>query len=269
MRRAVALLAPLLLSMAATLAGAEQVPFSAVLEIRASAGQDLYGFPLLSAQATGVAEIEAGVVRLPAGELSALVPGLSGFGGTLVNGPATFSAAGAGPGSSCPLTQVQEVCIGGGGFGGVMALNGVSQEGQALAVWGLGGSSVGSTSSGLSRVEEGTRWTQGTASAWYYVLEVDPGTPFLLSDVGSFRGLPSTFAGEGLPGFSVVTPLVVTADLPTSMKNARAVAKLRIDFGGAPVPIGGVWVLALLLALIGAMRLVFVRSSAPDLARRP
>jgi len=259
MRYRGALLASLFILAPPGVANAELFPFTAVLEISASVGADPLQFDLLSVQATGTAEISGGVVRIPAGALSAIVPDLSGFGGALVNGPATFSAGGAGPGSTCPLSHMQEICIDGGGFGGVMALAGVTHEGQALSVWGLGGTRVGSTASGLTRIEAGTRWTQGDASAWYYIPELDP-TPFRLREVGTFRGLPSTFAGAGLAGFSLVTPMVVTADQFTSADNARAVAKLRIDFGAKPVPVGGAGIIAVLLALAGAMRLGLERS---------
>lgn len=255
------LLVPLLVLAPVRIARAELVPFTGVLEIRTSVGTNPGSFQLLSVEAAGVAEIDGGVVRIPGGEFSAIVPNLSGFGGTLANGPATFAASGAGAGSSCPLTQTQEICIDGGGFGGLMALGGLTHAGQMLSVWGLGGSSPGSTASGVPRVEEGTRWTEGNAAAWYYVVEVDPATPFVLSDVGSFRGLPSTFAGEGLPGFSLVTPMVVTAGLPGSSKNVRAIAALRIDFGERSVPVGGAGILAVLLGLAGVMRLRLARAA--------
>ena len=218
-------------------------------------GVSVDSLQLLSVDVAGAADIDAGVVKIDAAEFSAVVPNVSGFGGTLINGPATFSAAGGGPGSSCPLIAMQEICIDGGAFGGVMALGGVTHEGQALFVWGLGGTHTGATASGIERVEEGTRWTEGSASAWYYVPEIDPATPFLLSGVGTFRGLPGTFAGAGSPGFSLVTPMVVTADLPTSSKNVRAVARLRVDFDAKPVPTGGAGILALLLAGAGMARL--------------
>jgi hypothetical protein len=259
MRYRAALLVSLFIWAPLSVAHAELFPFTAVLEIRASVGAEPASFELLSLQTTGTAEVDGGVVRIPSGVLSAVVPGLSGFGGALLNGPATFSAGGAGPGSTCPLARMQEICIDGGGFGGVMALAGVTHEGQALSVWGLGGTSVGSTASGLTRTEEGTRWTEGRASAWYYIFEID-GTPFRLREVGTFRGLPSTFTGTGLPGFSLVTPMVVTADSFVSLDNARAVAKLRIDFGPRPVPLGGAGVIAVLLALAGVMRLSLGRS---------
>jgi len=259
MRYGIALLASLFVLAPPGFAHAEVVRFTGVLEIQASVGVSFDGFQLLSVDVTGAAEIDGGVVRIEAAEFSAVVPNVSGFGGTLVNGPATFSAAGAGPGASCPLTRMQEICIDGGAFGGVMALGGVTHEGQALSVWGLGGIHTGSTASGVTRAEEGTRWTEGNASAWYYVPEIDPGTPFLLSGVGTFRGLPSTFAGVGLPGFSLVTPMVVTAALPTSSKNVRAVATLRVDFDAKPVPIGGAGVLAVLLVIAGMVRLRLTR----------
>jgi len=259
MRYRIALLVSLLVWAPLSAAHAELFPFTAVLEIRASVGAEPASFELLSLQTTGTAEVSNGVVRIPAGVLSAVVPGLSGFGGALVNGPATFSAGGAGSGSTCPLIRMQEICIDGGGFGGVMALAGVTHQGQALSVWGLGGTSVGSTVSGLTRMEEGTRWTEGSAFALFYIPEIDP-TPFGITEVGTFRGLPNTFVGTGLPGFSLVTPMVVTADSFVSLDNARAVAKLRIDFGPRPVPLGGTGVIAVLLALAGVMRLSLERS---------
>jgi hypothetical protein len=135
-----------------------------------------------------------------------------------------------------------------------MQLGGITQDGQLISVWGSGGTSIGSTASGVQRSVQGTRWTQGNAAVWYYVLEIDPGTPFVLSDTGSFRGLPSTFSGEGLPGFSLVTPVALTSELSTSEANVRGIARLRIDFA-RPVPVGGVGLLALLLGALGAMRL--------------
>ena len=144
-----------------------------------------------------------------------------------------------------------------------MALGGVTHEGQALSVWGLGGSKVGATASGVTRAEEGTRWTEGNAAAWYFIPEIDP-TPFAITGVGTFRGLPGAITGAGVPGFSLVTPMVVTADLPTSSKNVRAVATLRIDFGAKPVPIGGTGILAVLLVIAGVARLRFTRLAATE-----
>jgi hypothetical protein len=244
-----------LLLCAATSVGvarAETVPFDASIQIRASVGQDPVGFELISLHASGNAEIDGGVVRFPAGAVSGPIPTLSGFGGTLANGSATFSASGAGAGSTCPLSfaSPQEICIDGGGFGGVMALSGITQEGQALAVWGVGGTGM-ATVSGVPRTVEGTRWTRGGASAYFLVTELDPVTPFLLSGAGTFRGLPSTYEGPGLPGFSLVTPMVATAQLAGSSKNVRALATLRIDFTPAAVPLGGPGVLAALLLATG------------------
>lgn len=234
-------------------ARAERVAFSGILEVRASVGTSPYDFELLSVAVAGMAEVDAGVVKIPASELSAAVPGVSGFGGTLVNGPATFSAGGAGPGSTCPLIGTQEICIDGGGFGGVMALAGVTHEGQALAVWGLGGANAGSTASGLPRIEQGTRWTEGNASAWYYIFEIDA-TPFAITAAGTFRGLPGTHTATGPAGFSLVTPMVVTANLGSSTKNVRAMANLRVDFDVQPAPIGGAGIIATLLVLAGLAR---------------
>lgn len=254
MRSCTPLLGALLILGSPGLAASEVVPFSGILEVRASVGASPDPFLLLAVDVTGTAEIDGGIVSIAAGELTAVVPNVSGFGGTLVNGAASFAAAGAGPGSSCPLADWQEICIAGGGFGGVMALAGFTHEGQALTVWGRGGVEVGSTASGVVRTEEGTLWTEGNASAWYYVPEIDP-TPFAILAAGSFRGLPSTITGGVVPGFSLVTPMVVTASLPNSSKNVRAVATLRIDLGVSPVPIGGVGALALLLTLAGLARL--------------
>ena len=103
MRYGIALLTSLFVLAPPSLAHAEVVRFTGVLEIQASVGVSVDSFQLLSVDVTGAAEIDGGVVRIDAGEFSAVVPNVSGFGGTLVNGPATFSAAGGGPGSSCPL----------------------------------------------------------------------------------------------------------------------------------------------------------------------
>lgn len=256
MRHAIALLVPALCWMPFDAARAEPFAFTAVLEIQASVGTSALSFPLLSVETAGVADITSGVVHIAAGEISAAVPTASGFGGTLVNGSATFSAGGAGAGATCPLVMEQEVCIQGGGFGGAMRLAGISQLGQAFSVWGVGGSHVGATTSGLTRAEQATRWTAGEGTAAFYVTEIDPGTPFAISDVGTFRGLPSTYGGPGPAGFSVVTPVVVTADLAGSSKDVRALAKLRVDFKPSkPLPIGGAGALAILLVLAGIGRL--------------
>ena len=238
----------------ATQSRAAVVAFTGVVEIEASVGTDPNSFELLSVPVSGLAHIDGGVVRIAASAIHTAVPNLANFGGTLVNGAATFSVGGAGPGSTCPLIEMQEVCIDGGGFGGVMALGGVTHAGQALSVWGIGGSQVGMTTSGLSRTEEGLLHTAGRARAFYYIPETDP-TPFAITKTGSFRGLPSTFTGTGVAGFSLVTPMVVTANLPTSGDNARAVAILRIDFNPQSVPLGGTSLLALLLVTVGLVRL--------------
>ncbi len=140
-----------------------------------------------------------------------------------------------------------------------MLLGGVQHAGQALVVWGAGGTNVASTSSGLARTEAAKLWTEGSADAWYYVPEIDP-TPFLISQVGTFRGLPSTFAGPGDPGFTLVTPMMVTADLPVSIHNVRGVARLRIDFNTISVPTAGAAALAILLAVVGMAQLRRQRS---------
>jgi len=235
-------------------ARAEMVAFSGRVDIRASVGTSPESFELLSVAVSGFAEIDAGAVRIQAGALSVPVPTLSGFGGNLANGPATLSPGGAGSGASCPLTSIQEICIAGGGFGGVMRLGGVTHLGQELVVWGQAGSHSGSTASGIDRVEDATRWTQGAAVAWYFIPEIDP-TPFTLAGVGTFRGLPGTFMGTGPAGFSVVTPMVVTAGSASSANNARAIAEFTIDFEPEALPVGGSGALVLLLLLAGVARL--------------
>ncbi len=138
-----------------------------------------------------------------------------------------------------------------------MLLEGVQHDGQALVVWGAGaaGTHVGSTSSGLTRTEAGTLWTEGVAAAWFYVPEIDP-TPFTIHQSGTFRGLPSTFAGSGDPGFTLVTPMIVSSsDVSGSIHNARGIARLRIDFVGTPVPTAGAALLAMLLAAVGMAQL--------------
>lgn len=236
-------------------ARAELLPFTGELAIEASVATELGATQLVTVQATGVAEVDGGVVRLPAGAFTAMVAGLPGFGGTLTSGPATFSPGGAGPGTPCPSTAIQFACIDGAGFGGAAALEGVTHLGQPLEVFGLGGTHVGMTASGVPRVEEAERWTTGHAEAYFIVQEVDPGTPFLIEGTGTFRGLPGTFTGTGPAGFTVVTPMVVTADLPDSSRNVRAIARLRIDFGARPVPLAGSAVVAVVLAALGAARL--------------
>ena len=137
-----------------------------------------------------------------------------------------------------------------------MSIGGVTHEGQALVAWGAGaaGTNVGSTASGVGRVELGTLWTAGLASAFYYIPEIDP-TPFAMQSAGTFRGLPVTYMGPGDPGFSIVTPMVVTSGLPTSVHNARAIARLTIDFSPQNVPIGGAVVLGGLLLAAGVAQL--------------
>jgi hypothetical protein len=98
-------------------------------------------------------------------------------------------------------------------------------------------------------------WTEGVAAAWFYVPEIDP-TPFTIHQSGTFRGLPSTFAGSGDPGFTLVTPMIVTSsDVSGSIHNARGIARLRIDFVGTPVPTAGAALLAMLLAAVGMAQL--------------
>lgn len=237
---------------AALPAQAALVPFHGTLEITVSTGTMPGSFQLLSVPVSGTAEVTGTTVRIAAGEISAAVPAIAGFGGTLVNGAARFSTGGAGARSTCPLLLVQEVCIGGNGFGGAMALAGVTQAGQSLVAWGLGTMQTGMTASGLSRVEQARLWTEGNASAWYFIPEVDP-TPFVIAQVGSFRGLPATQMEDA--GFSLVTPLAVTAASVSTADNVRVVARLRIDFAPRPVPLAGACLVAALLALTGSYRL--------------
>ncbi|MBW2696145.1 MAG: hypothetical protein JRE70_06705, partial [Deltaproteobacteria bacterium] len=60
---------------------AAEWPFTGQLEIRTSIGTNPADGQLLSVPLSGVAEIEAGVLRIPAGAISAAVPDLFGFGG--------------------------------------------------------------------------------------------------------------------------------------------------------------------------------------------
>lgn len=99
MRYGTSLLISLFILALANPADAEVVPFSGVLEITASVGTFPDSFQLLSVDVTGAAEISGGMVRIRAGAFSAVVPRLSGFGGTLVdgatvNGPIGTVAAG-------------------------------------------------------------------------------------------------------------------------------------------------------------------------------
>jgi hypothetical protein len=144
-------------------------PFTGQLEIQTSVGREPTAGLLFSVSLSGTAEIEGGVVRIPAGAISIPVPSAFGFDGTLRNGPGTFSPGGAGAGATCPLIDTQEVCVDGGGFGGAMALNGMAQLGQDLERFGLPGTNLGMTASGLQRREGGTHWTDGQASAWYFI----------------------------------------------------------------------------------------------------
>jgi hypothetical protein len=245
---------------------AAEWPFTGQLEIRTSIGTNPANGQLLVVPLSGVAEIEAGVLKIPAGAISAPVPDLFGFGGTLMNAPGTFSPGGAGPGASCPLVELQEICIDGGGFGGSMRLDGLTQAGQDLERFGSPGTNVGVTMSGKIRTEAGTRWTQGHASVWFFIPEIDP-TPFILAGVGSFRGLPSTFTGEGQAGLTLVTPMRVTFANPSpsgepSDPNVRALARLRIDFAAEPVPIAAA-VAAIVAALLTGFGVVHLRASQP------
>jgi hypothetical protein len=49
--------------------------------------------------------------------------------------------------------------------------------------------------------------------------------------------------------------MIVTADLPTSANNVRAIATLTIDFQARPVPAGGAGALVFLLLIAGVLRL--------------
>ena len=251
----------LLVSAPMSAARAELVTFTGLLQVQASVGADPGTFELLSTGVSGTADVSGGVVKVPAGIFAVSVPRLSGFGGEFVNGSVTFSfgGAGPGPGPTCGLYFVQEICIDGGGFGGVMPLKGVTQAGQGLSVWGTGGTSTASTISGVERQVQGTPWTTGMASIWFYIPEIDV-TPFRIDATGTFRGLPSTFMGAGPPGFSLVTPMMITANLPSSTNNVRAIAKLRLDLGERPVPVpvagpGALGILAILLGVVGCLRL--------------
>jgi hypothetical protein len=241
-----------LLSIPARAVDAAEVPFVGTLEILASVGLDVYDQTLLSVPIQGIADVSGSVVRIPSGEITAPVPPISGFSGTLVNGPATFSVGGAGAGSTCPLVELQEACIEGGGFGGVMRLSGVLHDGQALEVWGRSGSNPGMTSAGLSRTELARNWTEGHATAFYYILETDI-TPFAISATGTFRGLPAS-APENV-GFSLVTPMIVTSAGPSSLHNVRTLTRLRIDFSPRPVPLGALGPLVAVLVLVGLAHL--------------
>jgi hypothetical protein len=256
MRHTVHWAVALLVSAPMSAARAELVSFTGVLELRASVGTDPGTFELLSTSVSGTADLSGGIVKIPAGALAFAVPDVSGFGGEFVNGPVTlsFGGAGPGPGPTCGLYFFPEICIDGGGFGGVMALDGVTHAGQGLAVWGAGGTSTDSTIGGVMRRVHGTPWTTGMASIWFHVPEIDP-TPFRIDSTGSFRGLPSTFMGTGPAGFSLVTPMLVIANLPGSTHDLRAIARLRLDFDdqAVPVPVGGAGALVLLAGLLGVM----------------
>lgn len=142
-----------------------------------------------------------------------------------------------------------------------MSLEGATHRGQDLVVWGMGGSNVASTASGVGRTEEGTPWTQANAAAWYYIPEMDL-TPFAIQEVGTFRGLPGTFTGPGNAGFSLVTPMIVTSTLPASNLHVRAMARLRLDFITPSVPIGGTAALVAAILVAGAARLLIRRTGA-------
>jgi hypothetical protein len=65
---------------------AAELPYYATLELEASSGTDPESTLLLTAPFSGMANVNAGVVSIPAGALSVGVPAGEGFGGQLVNG---------------------------------------------------------------------------------------------------------------------------------------------------------------------------------------
>lgn len=228
----------------ALLAFAVAVPASATpasftwhLDIRANIGAGLEpDVQLSTVSGSGTAEVSGGILSIAAGQISALVPTTAGFGGTLANGAGAFSF-GAVPGTfACPSPGAlvgDTACVGTGGFGGSLALSGLQHLGQAFSVWGTGAAALGTTASGQRRIVQGAPWTTGFASAWYF-LSVDP-TPFVLGASGSFRGLPSTFTGTGLPGLSLVAPVVAFAPFAAPQPaNTRGIATLRIRFVPEP-----------------------------------
>jgi len=244
-----------LVSLGASNVLATELPYYATLELTVSSGTDPESTLLLTAPFSGMANVDAGVVNIPAGALSVGVPAAGGFAGQLVNGQLVLFVAGGGLGSTCPLIAIQERCIAGGGFGGVMALSGITHLGQDLGVWGSGGNGTGMTTGGLTRPVLATRWTTGMASAWYYILEADI-TPFALISTGSFGGLPSTHTGTGQTGFRVVTPMVVTGPTSSSLPNARGMATLTVRFAPQPLPLGGG---VLLTAVVSGLGLAALR----------
>ena len=236
----------------AAAASAEFIHYEASLQLYVSVGLMNQEVRMVDAAFSGLADVEAGVVSIAAGDLSAPLPTGVGFdGGTLVNGALTFSIGGAGPGETCDLIAIQERCIRGGGFGGVMPLIGVRHLGQALDAWGADAITTGTTSMGHTRVVSATRWTTGTGEAWFHIYE----SPFLVSGMGSFAGLPSTATAPGELGFRVVTPMVVTANQISIEANVRGLATLTVRFPSQPVPLTISTVLAGVLAAVGWARL--------------
>ena len=117
----------------------ELMPFTATLTIRVSLGLGIGSSQLLSVTKSGTASVSSGFVQIPSGVFSETVPAVGGLGGTVVNVAGGFSPGGAGPPLSCPLSS-DNACVSGGGFGGGMALGGITQMGQGLPIWGVGGS---------------------------------------------------------------------------------------------------------------------------------
>ncbi|MCP5060686.1 MAG: hypothetical protein GY937_28650 [bacterium] len=221
------------------------------LEVNVGAGPNSsVQLPPLSG--TGIAQVSGGALSIAPGEIVAAIPTTMGFGGTISNGAGTFSSGAVSSGFACPSNAgqigVDTACVSSGGFGGLLSLSGLLHLGQGLSLWGLGGTNVGQTSSGLFRALQAAPWTTGFASAWYF-LTVDP-TPFVLADRGTFRGLPSTFAGPGLPGLSLVAPMVVYSPIAVLPENARGIATLSITFVPEPrvLLLGATAVFALLLS---------------------
>jgi hypothetical protein len=242
----------------AVTAKAAPVPFGWQLGLRVNVGAgSTSGVQLPALSGSGVAQVSAGSVSIGAGSIAGAVPTTAGFGGTLSNGAGVFSFGAVTPGFACPSNPNQLVgdlaCVSTGGFGGSLGLSGILHLGQGLSPWGAGGASLGQTASGQGRVVQAAPWTTGFATAWYF-LTIDP-TPFALADHGTFRGLPSTFTGTGLPGFSLVTPMVITTTLgPILPVNARGIATLSIAFVPEPHSLLLVATGILALALHGRVR---------------
>lgn len=251
-------------------AAADPVDFDAVLTVEVSAGGNPGKYRLLETAFSGVADASGGVVKFPAGSLDVAVPDVAGFGGTLVNGPGTFRRGGSGPVANCADSSARKVCIEGGTFGGEMALSGVTQAGDALPGWGLFHKGTVPVGRDASRQAVGAGWTAGVAYAWYFIPDRDL-TPFRLDAAGTFRGLPSTFSGGGLPGFSLATPVVVHSSFGPSTADVRALARMRVDFvarrsDSSLGAVGLVAVVVAALALVGAgwsLRRAHQRAASP------